>query len=651
MKKLMLLIGAAVGLLASTWAEIKDTDVAAIGDTGYATLQAAVDAANGGATVKFLTDITTTSKISVDTADKNFVLDLDGHFWDSAHSGWIIDIGRNKAGETVVISNGGIHAHSTSAYNDALGIRVDRGSTVTLANLCVTSHHEQVVQVSGYGASRLNLQNAHLVMLDSRTTLEDGGIPALLSIGKDEVVTIDKDSSVICEGSGQALIQTYGTIHVYGTVHNTTMQPNRIAILGNCGQNALGKNGLDKIYIYDGATVISDNGKAVQTGYGAGTLQIGAATIQGTVGVDVQCTNSGTVSINDGVKVTGTTGAAVTSTTKTGFITGGEFKGKNAMPTSYIKPAEAGYEARWLPAATEGYVTPGYVRVFKITYATAHATAPEVKTVDPTRVDDQYKYELTAADLPTLPDADGYVFKGWCIDSQKVEVGTVISGDVSLTASWDLATVAFTVSWDNTAKISKAYAKVGAAEKSEIQNGAAIQVIPGTVVTLSADFTESWIKCPELRDYTVDAATAVTLTTKKIDPSSDITPDTKAADVGITDGAFKEMTGTELGRVVGWAEAKGFSPSDLNKVAFDADGDATTSEAEAYLLNCSADELEQAKADFKITALTQNDDGSWTVEVNGEQFNGVVEKVPVEDITVTNGELYRAVLRFKPSND
>ena len=652
MQKLMILIGAvatSLGLYAADYAMTVEGK-----EGGYNSFKAAIEAAKDGALITLHDNVASdySSQWTL-SANQKVNINLNGFTLSHDHrTDYFVKVG--GAGASMSLSNGTIKVGYIDSY--PYGMKLEKGLKLTFSDAQYFCKGGPALVVMD--GSSVGVYNKSKVRGDATS------VPAVQL--RSTTLNIDKDS--IISSAAQA-IEGYGTINSYGTVESNG---SGVAVEGNTGT-------VFAYHFYDGARVTSANGFAIYAkGTSSASVTIdGGAEIRSSGNAAITLESSCKLTVNDGATVSGKssavsiTGAGVTAdikggtitatsgkavsvsgnSTLTGFISGGEFKGTQAMPADYIAP-KAGYESRWVDAATAGYVTPGYVRVFNVTYTTAHGEAPAVKTVYPTLVDDdQYEYALTAADLPTLPDADGYVFKGWCIDSQKVEVGTVISGDVSLTASWELATVAFTVSWDGTAKISKAYAKVGAAEKSEIQNGAAIQVIPGTVVTLSADFTENWIKCPELMDYTVDAATAVTLTTTKIDPSSDITPDTKAADVGITDGAFKEMTGAELGRVVGWAESKGFSPIDLNKVAFDADGDATTREAEAYLLNCSAAELEQAKANFKVTAITQNDDGSWTVEVNGKQFNGVVEKVPVEDITVTNGELYRAALRFKPSND
>lgn len=65
---------------------------------------------------------------------------------------------------------------------------------------------------------------------------------------------------------------------------------------------------------------------------------------------------------------------------------------------------------------------------YTITYSTAHGTAPSSKQFDD-------NYTLTAADLPSL-SADGYVFYGWYIGSEKAEAGRKITSNATLVASW-----------------------------------------------------------------------------------------------------------------------------------------------------------------------------------------------------------------------
>lgn len=80
---------------------------------------------------------------------------------------------------------------------------------------------------------------------------------------------------------------------------------------------------------------------------------------------------------------------------------------------------------------------------YTITYETAHGAAPASKTVT---VNEGESYTLTAADLPVLA-ASGYVFNGWLINGALASVGTTISANTTLTASWSVATKTITISY------------------------------------------------------------------------------------------------------------------------------------------------------------------------------------------------------------
>ena len=79
---------------------------------------------------------------------------------------------------------------------------------------------------------------------------------------------------------------------------------------------------------------------------------------------------------------------------------------------------------------------------------------------------------------------------------------------------------------------------------------------------------------------------------------------------------------------------------------------------EAFLLDCepTTTAINNAKKAFKIASITQDDAGKWVVTVvdetdtdKGPMYkNGYVEIVEYTDITVTDGKLYKAVLRQTP---
>jgi uncharacterized repeat protein (TIGR02543 family) len=80
---------------------------------------------------------------------------------------------------------------------------------------------------------------------------------------------------------------------------------------------------------------------------------------------------------------------------------------------------------------------------FTISYSTAYGTAPTSKSVT---VNKGESYILTANDLPTL-SVTGMVFNGWLINGAIASVGTAISANTRLIASWSAATKTITISY------------------------------------------------------------------------------------------------------------------------------------------------------------------------------------------------------------
>ena len=135
------------------------------------------------------------------------------------------------------------------------------------------------------------------------------------------------------------------------------------------------------------------------------------------------------------------------------------------------------------------------------------------------------------------------------------------------------------------------------------------------------------------------------------DPDAEITDDTKPSDLGITEGAFAEATTDELKKLAKWAKANevAFGGTDVNAMAFDADGNPATVFEEAYLLNCAptAEAVAEAKSEFKFDAIVPGEVPS----IEGE-FNGTVKVLgsatlgPDADWTANNKDarFYKAVL-------
>ena len=57
-----------------------------------------------------------------------------------------------------------------------------------------------------------------------------------------------------------------------------------------------------------------------------------------------------------------------------------------------------------------------------------------------------------AATIPTAPEAEGYTFKGWMLDGESYDFDTPVTGDITLTADWELITGEVTVTAPSASK-------------------------------------------------------------------------------------------------------------------------------------------------------------------------------------------------------
>ena len=89
----------------------------------------------------------------------------------------------------------------------------------------------------------------------------------------------------------------------------------------------------------------------------------------------------------------------------------------------------------------------------------------------------------------------------------------------------------------------------------------------------------------------------------------------------------------------------------------DGDRDISSDEMDAFLLNVKPADVETAKAAFKITSITQDEDGNWIVKacdkVDGEAYlNGFVNIVPYTLTGAGEGaEFWQATLTVEPANN
>jgi len=92
---------------------------------------------------------------------------------------------------------------------------------------------------------------------------------------------------------------------------------------------------------------------------------------------------------------------------------------------------------------------------------------------------------------------------------------------------------------------------------------------------------------------------------------------------------FEGADDEELAKATSWMDANGLTADDMNGLKFSGgnSGDPLDSLSEAYLLNCAPEDVEEAKAAFKITHFSVDSEGNIFVEpADGSEYgNGFVE--------------------------
>ena len=370
--------------------EVDVSEVAAAaqkGETDFLTLQAAINDTTVEADVELLDDVELAAPITA-PAGAEFTLDLCEFVITSAEDftggDYLFELGN----ATATVTNGTITTDKRAFHVVGGDLTVD-----TLAAICVGR------VIGAYAGSA--------VEVDSDASLTTSG---------DDVTIFVRGNTVNMSTEG-----TKGTLVVYGTVANE---------FGG-DQNAISGNGWDWLGVditIDGTVYTEGRGAAIYKPQ-AGTLTITEnASVTGATGIyaksgavvidggsvtavgetaDPEVNNNGITSTGDALvleklaagaggysndltcQITGGTleseyGYAVRSwaregiTALTGFIDEGAlFKGAE-MPTDYIVEV-SGYEAKWVEAETEGYVTPAW-EVIK-TYV-AQIGAQKFETLD-----------------------------------------------------------------------------------------------------------------------------------------------------------------------------------------------------------------------------------------------------------------------------
>lgn len=303
----------------STWAEEPEptVNVAKIGETPYATLQAAISAATDGQTVELIADITETATYTID--GKQIIIDLGtftitaSHSSDNSHNETkVFDI--KSTGNLTITGTGGITDAKVSAifYNagtltinsgnytttiDDYGVVVNDGGTCTVNGGTLTGAYAAIYT---NGTNSVTVNNGTLngawigIQANAGTTLDVKGgtitasnlskkYPGIQLKGEGTVATI---SAGTISGFNGVVVLENSSLTVSGTAN---IMGNNIAVTGNGDSHGTTIN-------INGGTITNDNDVAIYHPQN-GTLSITDGTITGKTALEVR---SGNVTISGG---------------------------------------------------------------------------------------------------------------------------------------------------------------------------------------------------------------------------------------------------------------------------------------------------------------------------------------------------------------
>lgn len=300
-------------------------------------------------------------------------------------------------------------------------------------------------------------------------------------------------------------------------------------------------------------------------------------------------------------------------------------------------------------SSTEGTVTTYTARALNVVTASVtfeNATAT-VSVADEAEVVEGTKVTVTAAKA-----ADGYKNVKVTINGEEATEFTVTDTTESLV---------IVVSAEKMNEVTASVTLTGATATVSVKNGATVR--EGTEVTVTGEAATEGYEAPitvtingvARSTYTVTAEdteliiTVVATESAKEDwehPATDITETTTAAQAWPS-LAESPLATANAGKLKTWAETQ--------KVDF---ADAASIKVDAFLLDCAnTDEaVKAAKAEFKVTSLTQDAEGKWVAKVgtvgDGEAYkNGYVAivEVTIEGADKANSKFYQATLNLQPA--
>ena len=332
---------------------VAETDVARIGDVGYATLKEAIAATKSGDTVTLLqnVDLGSSSIGFYNGENTDLTFDLAGHTITTkttSPSGYAVAVAR--AG--LVIKNGTIENTSVRTNLKSCAVYVTNAGTTTFENVKMTAEGSGIYVSVNSGEAVINVENdteisgkygvylsgtANKSSYDGAETLNVAGGKIT---GTTAGVYVKGPSTGSAAGAATTVNISGGEVGSITTVSGNSERPADVKITGGTVTGNLKNVGADVITISNGTV----NGDVTN----CGTLTITGGTFNGTITNTVNSTTTGTISVTGGTF----TIADVTEYVPEGYeydrSTGTV---KEAEPTGVAKIGNTGYET--LPAAVK----------------------------------------------------------------------------------------------------------------------------------------------------------------------------------------------------------------------------------------------------------------------------------------------------------
>lgn len=225
--------------------ELASTDVAQIGDTGYATLQGAVDAVEDGQTIRLLSNIALAATVTVATGDhKSFALDLNGKTLDGGSN---TAITHNGTGVLTIQNSGKVQNNSTSFATGAInnlgtGSILVTGGTVQGKETGIFNQRTGTITVSGgtiSGVRGIFNNSGGAVNISGGSIQSTGDKGNAIYTNEGGNITISGDANVTSINNNA----NDGTISLWFSNH---YRPITLTISGGTIENTAGGNAISR---------------------------------------------------------------------------------------------------------------------------------------------------------------------------------------------------------------------------------------------------------------------------------------------------------------------------------------------------------------------------------------------------------------------